>query len=324
MVAIRPNPLRIDVFKNNGHAFESGAAWRNEPFNYSGYLFRFGDTEGTGNMDILAVRKNPLRIVAWRNQGGGFDDGREWLTEPYDYSGYLFFAGDIVGDGRTDIIAIQQNPLRVVTWRNGSCAFEGGREAHTEPYDYSGYLFFAGDIDGDGRTDIIAVQPDPLRVVAWRNNGSGFDWGEEWHTEPYDYTSYLFFAGDIDGNGRTDVIAVQQNPVRIVTWRNDGRGFEKGREWQAEPADYEDYLFTTGDIGGDGKSSILAVKRDPLRIFAWRNSGGAFESGRAWLEPAGDPEADSSRLGLFGELAKDPITILMMTTHARRDKASQG
>lgn len=315
-VAVRPNPLRIDVFRNSGNAFEGGVEWRSEPFDYSGYLFRFGDTEAHGRTDLIAIQPNPLRMVTWRNNGGSFGEGREWHIEPYDYGGYLFFDGDIDGDGRADIVAVQRNPLRMVTWRSNGSAFEGGREWLTEPYDYSDYTFFAGDIDGDGRTDVVAVQDNPWRVVTWRNNGNGdgFEGGREWLTEPYDYSGYTLSIGDIDGDGRTDVIAIRQNPLRIVTWRNNGNGdgFEGGREWLTEPGDYSGYLVSIGDIDGDGKADIIAVHRDPLRMITWRNNGGGFDTGREWFPPA-DVEVSPDLTGLFGLPAPGPITILTMT-----------
>lgn len=316
VVAIRPEPLRIDVFKSNGSAFEGGIEWRSEPYDYSAYLFRFGDTQADGRTDIIAIQPNPLRVVTWRNNGRAFDAGCEWHIEPHNYGGYLFFAADIDGDGRADIIAVQQNPLRIVTWRNKGSAFDDGCECHTEPYDYSNYVFFADDIDGDGKIDLIAVQQNPLRIVTWRNNGDGFDGGREWQTEPYDYTGYELHSGDIDGDGKADIIAVHRNPFRVVTWRNDGTRFEAGREWYIGPEDYSGYLVTIGDIDGDGKADIIAVHRSPLRMVTWQNNGSSFEGGREWFPAPQDPGADSGLSGLFGLPAQGPITVLMMTTTA--------
>jgi hypothetical protein len=314
VVAIRPDPLRIDVFRNNGNAFDAGVEWHSEPYDYSSYLFRFGDTQADGRTDIIAIQPSPFRVVTWRNNGSAFDAGCEWLIEPYNYGGNLFFAGDIDGDGRADIIAVQQNPLRVVTWWNNGSAFDHGCERLTEPWDYSGYVFFAGDLDGDGRIDLIAIRQNPLRVVTWRNNGNGFDGGRESRTEPYDYTGYELSIGDIDGDGKADIIAVQRNPLRVVTWRNNGTGFEEGREWHIGPDDYSGYLVSVGDIDGDGKADIIAVHRNPPRMVTWRNEGSSFGDGREWFPPAGEPAVDSELSGLFGLPATGPITVLIMTT----------
>jgi hypothetical protein len=322
IVAIRPDPLRIDVFRNSGSAFDGGIEWRSEPYDYSAYLFRFGDIRGRGRADVIAVQPNPLRVVTWRNNGSAFDEGGEWHTESHDYSGHLFFAADIDGDGRTDLIAVRPNPLRIVAWRNHGTGLDSGRERLIEPYDYSGYLFFAGDIEGDRRNGIVAIQRNPLRAVTWRNNGHGFDAGREWLTEPYDYSGHLVSVGDIDGDGRTDIVAVRQNPLRIVTWRNNGSGFDVGREWLTEPYDYIGYLLSVGDIDGDGKADIVGVHRTPLRMVTWRNNGNGFEGGREWFPPAGGPEIHSALSALFGQPAPGPITILMMAAASRQADTS--
>jgi hypothetical protein len=312
VVAIRPNPLRIDVFKNLGSAFDGAREWRSEPYDYQAYLFRFGDTRARGRADVIAIRKNPLRVVTWRNDGSAFDAGSEWLSESYDYSGYLFFAADIDGDGKTDLIAVQQKPLRIVTWRNSGTGFERGCEWLAEPYDYSEYLFFAGDIDGDGKTDIIAVQQDPLRIVTWRNAGSGFDNGCEWLTEPYDYSGYLFFAGDTDGDGKTDLLAMQPNPLRIVNWQNKGWAFGGGQEKLSEAGDYSGCLLSLCDTGGSSKMDVIAIRRNPPQIVIWQNNGSSFEGSREWFPPDGGSQVDSQSSGLLGLLSPDPITILLM------------
>ena len=39
------------------------------------------------------------------------------------------------------------------------------------------------DANGDGKADIIAVQPNPDRFVVWTSTGSSFNGGQEWLKE---------------------------------------------------------------------------------------------------------------------------------------------
>jgi hypothetical protein len=199
-----------------------------------------------------------------------------------------------------------------VTWRNNGGGFDRGCEWLTEPYDYSEYLFFAEDVDGDGKTDIIAVQQDPLRIVTWRNSGSVFDAGSEWLTEPYDYSGYLFFAGDTDGDGKADLVGVQPNPLRVVHWSNKGWNFAGGEEWRSDSEDYSGCLLSLCDTDGDGKMDVIAIRRHPPSIVMWRNSGRSLDGSREWFPPEGHAGVNSSSSGLLGLPSPDPITILMM------------
>ena len=282
VIAIQPNPLRFVTWKNNGAGFDGGVEGHTEGYDYGGYRFFVGDLDSDGRADVIAVQPSPLRFVTWKNNGAGFDGGVEGHTETYDYGGYRFFVGDIDGDDRADVIAIAPSPLRMVTWKNNGAGFDGGVEWHSEAYDYTSYRFFMGDIDGDKRVDIIAVATNPLRIVTWRNNGAGFDGGVEWHSEAYNYSGYRFFVGDIDGDKRVDIIAVSPNPLRIVTWKNNGAGFDGGVEWHSEVYNYSGYRFFVGDIDGDKRADIIAVSPNPLRIVTWKNNGAGFDGGVEW------------------------------------------
>ena len=311
IIAVQPNPLRIVAWINAGNAFGAGVVWDAEIYNYGGYRFLAGDLNADGRTDLIAIQPSPLRMVAWKNNGDAFAGGVEWHTEIYDYSGYILFAGDIDGDNRADIVAVQPNPLRIVTWKNNGNAFEGGVEWHTETYDYSGYRFFVGDVDGDGRADVIAIQSNPLRMVIWKNSGSGFAGGVEWHSEAYDYSGYLLFGGDIDADKRTDIIAIQPNPLRMVTWKNNGNGFEGGVEKHTETYDYSGYRFLIGDIDADGRADVIAIQSEPMRIVTWKNNGTDFNGGVQWYPGAEGAVTGNEFAALFGIPSPDPITIVM-------------
>jgi hypothetical protein len=299
------------VWINNGERYDPALQWADEPYDYSGYTFFTGDLKGNGLSAMIGVRPNPLRFVTWDNNGANFGGGAERHAEAYNYNGYLFFGADIDGDKLTDIVGIQPNPLRIVTWRNNSRprldGFDGGREWIAEPQDFSRFLFFPGDIDGDGRADILAVRTSPLEIVTWKNVGNSFDVGFAPHDEPYDYSDYSFFPGYIDGTKLTSLIGVRANPLRIVTWRNNGNGFDGGREWHAETYNYSGYVFSGGDVDRDGLTDVIAIYPNPVRIVTWKNNGSGFNGGREWYAsqvsaPGGEVSAMFGPIGTAVEI----------------------
>ena len=109
--------------------------------------------------------------MVWTSTGSSFNGGQEWLKETPNYSGYRFLSADVNGDGKADIIAVQPNPDRFVVWISTGSSFKSGQEWLKETPNYSGYWFLSADVNGDGKADVIAVQPNPDRFVVWTRRG---------------------------------------------------------------------------------------------------------------------------------------------------------
>ena len=107
------------------------------------------------------------------------------------------------------------------------------------------------DVNGDGKADLIAVQPAPFRAVVWTSkvDSNGFEGGKPWGSEEdHDYSRYLLFSADVNGDGKADLIAVQPAPFRAVVWTSKvDNGLEGGKPWGSEDHDYSRYLFPRPD-----------------------------------------------------------------------------
>ncbi len=66
----------------------------------------------------------------------------------------------------------------------------------------------AGDVNGDGKTDLIAVNTGSSWVML--SNGSGFRAPHQWSNIVFNGTGTML-AGDLNGDGKTDLIAVNYN-----------------------------------------------------------------------------------------------------------------
>lgn len=127
----------------------------------------------------------------------------------------------------------------------------------------------AGDINGDGRDDIL-----------WHHNESGFsDWlglasggfvnndANAWRMLEHQW--HVSGLGDFNGDGRDDVLLRDYNGT-ITNWlgqANGGFAINDANAWQGVPTSWR--VVGTGDFNGDGRSDIL-----------WRNSDGTLTN---WL-----------------------------------------
>ncbi len=136
------------------------------------------------------------------------------------------------------------------------------------------------DLDGDGKKDIISIEPDPTnpnasRVYAW-HNGRGFA------SPPWDGAKTLIaemdadpartqFA-DLDGDGKADIIAIGADG-NVTGWRNI-RGFAEnpwgGSQTHLAALDPDPTRIKFADLDGDGKADLISVGPDG-KVLAWHN-----------------------------------------------------
>ncbi len=73
---------------------------------------------------------------------------------------------------------------------------------------YGSRATLCGDLNGDGKADLIAVDDNATFVM--QSNGSAFGPVQNWSTTPF-YGTAGTFAGDVNGDGRSDLIALNYN-----------------------------------------------------------------------------------------------------------------
>jgi hypothetical protein len=190
---------------------------------------------------------------------------------------------DMDGDGDRDILySDRKGPTRGIHWieNPGADAMARGvrpvRHSLLQlPVDQVMFLTL-GDIDGDGRQDIVAGveigpvprdEPDRSSRIAWlrRIDGTGRNFAETVLPVPANTGNIKGLAvGDLDGDGRADLVASCENARgerRGLYWLKQGgtaaAGAWKAADISGAPGIKFD-LVRLLDLDGDGDLDVLA------------------------------------------------------------------
>jgi hypothetical protein len=179
------------------------------------------------------------------------------------------------GDGILDMIAVDITGTRVYLGRADGTFGTAASVIEVSATKPPGL----GDLDGDGRLDLVVSYGDPMgRIGVARNDGTGRFGEPRFHaTGPYPVFAEVV---DLNGDGHRDIVVLIAGGVSVLL--NDG---------QARFPSHVDYShgarseMTTGDLDGDGAPEIVAAGPDGVTI--WRNRGDGTFTAQPALQPGG-------------------------------------
>ena len=156
-------------------------------------------------------------------------------------------AGDVDGDGRTDLVLATLQGVDVFLQRDGGLSL-------TTLIDVPGARQVSlVDLDGDGHLDLVLNTNGGL--VTLRGTATG---GFTPPTVVNDLRYVEIETGDVSGDGLVDIVGLRENNVEVFAGRGDATF--------ADPAPYHlhDYArmsrgMAIGDLNGDGRNDVAAT-----------------------------------------------------------------
>ena len=275
------------------------------------------DVNGDGKPDLIwdNLQYNTLSVLTNDGSGGFAPSG----TYVVGNGPFQIVAADVNGDGKVDLICANYNDstLTVLT-NNGSGGFA---LSGTYAVGVGSVFACAADVNGDGKVDLIAsswnnASGNTLTVLT--NNGSG---GFVLASTPgVDNGVQGVTAADVNGDGKMDLICVNQNENELSVLTNYGSGgFALSGTY---PVGSGASFVVAADVNGDGWVDLICENEwdDTLTVLTNDGRGGFVLGGTfaADYHPNGMVAADVNGDGkvdlIVGNQYSSTLTVLTNAT----------
>ena len=330
------------LYYGSATGLSTTASWTAETNQEGADMFEWGgfsgDFNGDGYSDIVICSKN--YDISATNEGvvfvwygsadgpgdNGTPDNADWIAASGQDNAYIFMGGgigDVNGDGYSDLAAGFFGYAETETYEGIVCVWYGSENGPNAGVNgtltnaewtvkgehgkaYLGLnVSSAGDVNGDGYSDIIITQNESdgynLDALLWYGSSSGLNNGingdvdnPNWmatctqEIENLQNNVRAITAGDVNGDGYSDIMMGSRYSANgetkegiVYLWYGSSSGPNEGvtgttanADWTAESNDDNasfGYCITpAGDVNGDGYADVL------IGSVWYDNMGAAF------------------------------------------------
>jgi sugar lactone lactonase YvrE/predicted Fe-Mo cluster-binding NifX family protein len=192
--------------------------------------------------------------------------------------------GDLDGDGRPDLVVANSGSNTFSVYRNTSSSGSIGAGSFAAKVDFATgsepKSIAIGDLDGDGRPDLVVANSGSNIVSVYRNTSSSGSISAGSFAAKVDFVTGSFPSSvaidDLDGDGKLDLIVANAGSNTVSVFRNTASISSIVSGSFAAKVDFATGSFprsvAIGDLDGDGKLDLIVANAGSNTVSVFRNT----------------------------------------------------
>lgn len=220
--------------------------------------FYGADMDRDGDIDLVTAEAGDDDITIWYNSNGGANWSGVKLADNFKGATKIFIA-DYATDGYPDIVAVARDENDLEIWRQTASGVFAKTSVDLGLSNAS--AVYGGDINNDGRMDIVAGGSSG--IYWYWNRGDGTSWGKSTISSVLQAEDIR--VADLDNDGWEDVVIAASTGVYI--WLNYGALYSIANFPVAQVA--------VADIDNDGDKDLVFGNNSQNATLYWYSNNGA-------------------------------------------------
>ena len=281
-----------------------------------------GDWNGDGKLDVVTCNTEETVTVLLGDGRGGF---RPAPGSPVEVAAHMVAAGDFNNDRSPDLALTHHDSFGVVVLLGTG----DGRFAHASGSPFAAHQgarahnhgLTLGDVNADGNLDISTSNQDDNSVSVLLGDGRGGFAPALRSPFPVGRSPYPHAVGDLNGDGKLDLVAPNVGGDNVTVLLGDGRGGFAEAAKSPYAVAGRPYYVALGDVSGDAVPDMVMTHDDISLLTTLLGDGrGGFAAApsspfdlgrRGYKLVASDVNGDARADLVVGVEGGDSVVVLL-------------